>query len=123
VSEIHLHINPPLTNVRSDHEQVVVAFQQKKRDEQKAIDEYQKQLDAGKQVVLNERATNRLDTNKLRNERAQLEAHRALVQRDREKVQQETQELHAREQESKRNRHVSRISMVRLSLISTGRPL
>jgi len=89
----------------SDHEQVVGAFQNKKRQEQRAIDEYQKQLDDGKQVVLRERADNRVATNRLRTERLQVTNALALVRRDRDDVDKKTKELQAREEESKRNRY------------------
>ena len=90
----------------SDHEQVIAAFQQKKKDEQQAINQYQKELEKGKQVVLNERALNRFETNKLRGNRSDLDVKRAKVNRDRDIALRHMQELQAREEESKRNRYV-----------------
>ena len=83
-----------------------MAFQRKKKEEQQAINRYQRELEEGKQLVLNERALNRVETNKLRGDRSDLEVKRAKLNRDRDMVLQKTQELLAREEESKRNRHV-----------------
>lgn len=66
-------------------------------------------MEEGKQLILNERASNRVETNKLRGDRSDLEVKRAKVNRDREIVVQKMQELLTREEESKRNRHVCNI--------------
>jgi uncharacterized protein YpuA (DUF1002 family) len=107
VSKAHIQrFNGSEYDTCSDHEQVVAAFHHKKRDEQQAINKYQRELEEGKQLILNERALNRVETNKLRGNRSDLEVKRAKVNRDREMVQQQMQQLLAREEESKRNRHV-----------------
>jgi hypothetical protein len=91
--------------VRSDHTQLVATFHSKKKEEQNAINQYQRQLEEKNQLVLGERANNVIAINKLRTSRLQMENQRALIRRDREKVQLQQKELLAREEESKRNRH------------------
>jgi hypothetical protein len=66
-------------------------------------------LEEGKQLILNERSLNRVETNKLRGDRSDLEVKQAKVNRDRDMVVQQMQQLLAREDESKRNRHVHNI--------------
>jgi hypothetical protein len=99
-----LSINLKFTGDPSDHNQAVIAFRNKKKEEQKAIDEVQEELNEGQQVVLRERAENRLETIRLRSDEMGVKHKREQLQQEREEVERQDRELQAREEESKRNR-------------------
>jgi hypothetical protein len=90
--------------MRSDLDQVVKTFRQKKKDEQKLIDKIQEELNEGQQVVLRERSDNRLETNRLRSDELEVKHKLERLQQEREEVERQGRELEAREEESKRNR-------------------